>query len=212
MIYTKNPFDDILNSKVSCDSPRTKKTDNIEDDNHVNVNTCSRLRIILLLQHLYQKVNKMYFYKPSYLILMKVNVRHCKSASDFINTYFKDFLSQLSSETFIGKILFPVREKKRREKKRLITLEENAVPSEDEFEDDLVLKQALSALKAGIYDSSKTLRLEDNENATNEMSRNKDEFESEKLNVNKIKLKKGMIESEESEEINTSILNTDNLI
>ncbi|KAI5151304.1 hypothetical protein ENBRE01_2045 [Enteropsectra breve] len=91
------------------------------------INSCTRERVIALLAHLYKNVFHEYFFKPSFLILLRANHSHCESQMAFIKQHYVDFYGYLKASTSnVARVLFPVARQAKAKKE--------AVPAEHENE------------------------------------------------------------------------------
>lgn len=71
---------------------------------------CERQRLLQLLEVLYQNVKKEYFYKPSFLILLRANMDHCPGENGFVIRFFSDYFKFLNeNDKNIAGCLFPDR-------------------------------------------------------------------------------------------------------
>ncbi|KAI4291089.1 hypothetical protein PAPHI01_0363 [Pancytospora philotis] len=74
-----------------------------------NINRCNRTRVVRLLAQLYEACDHRYFYKPSYLILLRAQREHCSGESAFMERFYREFLMHtVSSRAALAKLLFPV--------------------------------------------------------------------------------------------------------
>ncbi|ADM11025.1 uncharacterized protein Eint_020240 [Encephalitozoon intestinalis ATCC 50506] len=80
---------------------------------------CNTAKILRLLSNIYSFVDKRYFYKPSFLVLMKtwrdVFERHRCWNSAFFTTFFEDMVLFLRSNSYnIARIIFPFKRTRRK--------------------------------------------------------------------------------------------------
>lgn len=107
---SKESFNFSIINDVPADlNERKFSEDSHLTENNFDINLCDRLRIIKLIKHLYGFVERRYFYKPSYLILLKSQMIHCLTERDFLNSYFKDFVWFVEhGKNNMARALFPV--------------------------------------------------------------------------------------------------------
>lgn len=92
---------DIKRPKLSHQTPT-------EEIHPVDINRCNRIRILKLLKELYGKVNREYYYKPSYLILMRSQLGHCPEEQPFIDQFFRDFIYHITRhKNSLARVMFP---------------------------------------------------------------------------------------------------------
>ena len=93
------------------------------------------------------------FYRPSYLILIKSCINHCKSATAFIAEYFNEFLSYLMADRLnMARVLFSHMEPRRRTTKYVeIQLDGEPENRFDEYE--RINKQMHMEVRNGMLES-----------------------------------------------------------
>lgn len=144
------------------------------DEININNNGCDQYRILKLIQHIYPITNRLYFFKPSYIILFRCVYNHVISMQNFINDFFVDFINYLKSDrSNMAKLFLPVFKTEKKTKMREIRISE-----EYENADDILGN------------------ISNIENPTNINN-----FVDIKSDVPKFKVNKGIIESSESEMI-----------
>lgn len=100
--YTNQDFDNLLGDEELQNSHINNDIFNLHEY------TCERLKIIKFIKKLYQNVKKEYFYKPTFLILLRFNLTHCFEEKNFILKFFSDFLLFLNKNNKnIAGCLFP---------------------------------------------------------------------------------------------------------
>lgn len=98
-------------------------------DNETDFSThhCAQYRILKLLQHIYPMTNQRFFFKPTYLILLRNALGHVPSLQGFITEIFRDFLEFLALDRMnMTRLFFPVFKRYRRLKMREIRLDEGS--------------------------------------------------------------------------------------
>lgn len=114
------------NRTVLEDFSEFGKEDREEKEQEKNeLERCERYRILKVIEHIYERTDRRYFLKPSYLILFKSLYDHVPSERMFLTEYFKDFLAFLRLETKnIARVLIPVNTKTKKPKMKEIRMED----------------------------------------------------------------------------------------
>ena len=91
-------------------TPAQPTTQPVPDLPDVSIHKCNRMRIVKLLGYLYNNVPREYFYKPSFLVLLRCQVMHCYEERPFIEEFMADFIRFVSSESVsLGRVFFPAK-------------------------------------------------------------------------------------------------------
>lgn len=99
------PADVSSTKKVKIDTPVDK---NQVPQTRFDINRCNRVRVVKLIKELYLSVDKRFFYKPSYLILMRNQLEHARDERAFIDRFFRDFLSFMcGGQRRLAQVVFP---------------------------------------------------------------------------------------------------------